>query len=105
MCPTMGRDARWQDSIGDARMPTPTLEEYLEVIYKLSRDGSVRPTMIADAIGVSGPTVTATLRRLEAQGLVARQGTDVVLTEDGLSESLLIVRKHRVAERFLVDTL
>ncbi|TLM98300.1 MAG: metal-dependent transcriptional regulator, partial [Actinobacteria bacterium] len=49
--------------------------------------------------------VTATLRRLESQGLVTREGTHVILTEAGLAESLLIVRKHRVAERFLVDTL
>lgn len=86
-------------------MPTPTLEEYLETIYKLSHAGSVRPTQIADAVGVSGPTVTATLRRLESAGLVVRSGTDVVLTQSGLAESVAIVRKHRVAERFLVDVL
>jgi DtxR family Mn-dependent transcriptional regulator len=86
-------------------MPTPTLEEYLETIYKLSQDGEVRPTPIAEAIGVSGPTVTATLKRLEAQGFVIREGKAVVLTDDGLSHALEIVRKHRLAERFLVDVL
>jgi len=86
-------------------MPTPTLEEYLETIYKLSSDGVAKPTQIAEAMGVSGPTVTATLRRLETQGFVSRQGTDVVLTPDGLARSVDIVRKHRIAERFLVDVL
>ena len=86
-------------------MTTPTLEEYLETIYKLSEDGFVRPTQIADAIGVSGPTVTATLKRLQARGLITRTGTKVVLTEEGVERSLDIVRKHRVAERFLVDVL
>lgn len=86
-------------------MPTPTLEEYLETIYKLSQEGPVRPTQIADAVGVSGPTVTATLKRLESRGLVERSGTDVVLTDSGFAQSLDIVRKHRVAERFLVDVL
>lgn len=86
-------------------MPTPTLEEYLETIYKLSVDGAVRPTQIADAIGVSGPTVTATLKRLEAHGLILREGKAVVLTGEGEARSLDIVRKHRVAERFLVDVL
>lgn len=86
-------------------MPTPTLEEYLETIYKLSGDGPVRPTQIADAIGVSGPTVTATLKRLESHGLVSRDGTKVELTAEGQARSLDIVRKHRVAERFLVDVL
>lgn len=87
------------------RMPTPTLEEYLETIYKLSLDGAVRPTQIADSMGVSGPTVTATLKRLEARGLIGRAGTDVVLTAEGVAGSLEVVRKHRVAEKFLVDVL
>ena len=86
-------------------MPTATLEEYLEAIYKLSQHGPVRPTQVADSVGVSGPTVTATLRRLETHGLVVRDGTKVVLTAEGLSRSLDIVRRHRIAETFLVDTL
>ena len=60
-------------------MPTATLEEYLETIYKLSESGPVKPTAIAESMGVSGPTVTATLRRLESHDLVTREGTDVVL--------------------------
>ena len=86
-------------------MPTAALEEYLESIYKLSQTGPVRPTQLAEAVGVSGPTVTATLRRLAAHGLVSREGTKVVLTDEGLRRSLDIVRRHRVAETFLVDTL
>jgi len=86
-------------------VPTATLEEYLEAIYKLSQDGLVRPTQIAESVGVSGPTVTATLRRLEAHGLVTRDGTKVVLTSEGSQRSLDIVRRHRIAETFLVDTL
>lgn len=86
-------------------MPTPTLEEYLETIYKLSGKGAVRPTQIADSVGVSGPTITATLRRLEAQGYTTRQGNVVSLTEKGLANALDIVRRHRISERFLVDVL
>jgi DtxR family Mn-dependent transcriptional regulator len=86
-------------------MPTPTLEEYLETIYKLSQQGVVRPSQIAEAMGVAGPTVTATLRRLETRELVTRSGTAVVLTELGQHDALEVVRKHRVAERFLVDVL
>jgi DtxR family Mn-dependent transcriptional regulator len=86
-------------------MPSATLQEYLESIYKLSQSGPVKPTAIAESIGVSGPTVTATLRRLEAQGFVSRQGTDVTLTREGTTSALDIVRRHRVAETFLVQTL
>lgn len=86
-------------------MPTPTLEEYLETIYKLSASGTARPTQIAEAMGVSGPTVTATLGRLEARELIVRDGRAVRLTESGTAEALDIVRKHRIAETFLVDIL
>jgi DtxR family Mn-dependent transcriptional regulator len=86
-------------------MPTSTLQEYLETIYKLSSEGVVRPTQIAEALGVSGATVTATLKRLQSRGLVEREGTKVVLTEEGVVESLEVVRRHRIAERFLVDLL
>ncbi len=86
-------------------MPTDTLEEYLEAIYKISLSGPVRPTAIAEAIGVSAPTVTVTLRRLASHGLVSRDGTNVLLTDQGLAQALDIVRRHRVSERFLVDIL
>ena len=86
-------------------MPTATLEEYLEAIYKIAESGTVRPTQIAESVGVSGPTVTATLHRLEAQGFVTRDGTAVVLTREGTSRALDIIRRHRVSETFLVDVL
>jgi len=86
-------------------MPSATLEEYLEVIYKLSLEGAVRPAQLAEALQVSAPTVTSTMRRLEAAGLVTRPGLGVELTETGRREALAIVRRHRIAERFLVDAL
>jgi len=86
-------------------MPSSILQEYLESIYKLSQSGPVKPTAIAESIGVSGPTVTATLRRLEAHEYITRDGTDVVLTTEGTARALDIVRRHRIAETFLVQTL
>lgn len=86
-------------------MPSETLEEYLETIYKLGEKGTVRPTPIADALGVSGPTVTATLKRLERRGFVTRPAGDIVLTSEGEALAIDIIRRHRVAERFLFDVL
>jgi DtxR family Mn-dependent transcriptional regulator len=86
-------------------MPSATLQEYLEAIYKISLDGEVRPTQVAEAISVSGPTVTATLRRLEAAGLITRPAGGVALTDQGRREAIEVIRRHRIAERFLVDTL
>jgi DtxR family Mn-dependent transcriptional regulator len=86
-------------------MPSATLEEYLETIYKISLTGSVRPTQLAEALSVSGATVTATLRRLETAGLVSRPEGGVALTDAGRREAMEVVRRHRIAERFLVDAL
>ncbi|MHB9002506.1 MAG: metal-dependent transcriptional regulator [Coriobacteriia bacterium] len=86
-------------------MATATLEEYLEAIYKLSEKGAVRPTQLASALDVSGPTVTATLHRLVTAGFITREDGDVVLTGAGRSLALDIIRRHRLSERFLVDVL
>jgi DtxR family Mn-dependent transcriptional regulator len=86
-------------------MPSATIQEYLEGIYKLSLKGEVRPTQIAEVLSVSGPTVTATLRRLESAGLITRRDGGVELTAQGLNEAVSVVRRHRLAERFLVDAL
>jgi DtxR family transcriptional regulator, Mn-dependent transcriptional regulator len=86
-------------------MPSATLEEYLESIYKIAEHGEVRPTQIAEALGVSGPTVTATLQRLEKAGLVVRPGGGVELTDEGRSQAVSIIRRHRLAEVFLHEVL
>jgi DtxR family transcriptional regulator, Mn-dependent transcriptional regulator len=86
-------------------MPSATLEEYLEAVYKLSENGAVRPTQLAEALSVSGPTVTATLRRLEAAGLIERPAGGVALTPTGRQQALSILRRHRLSERFLADVL
>lgn len=86
-------------------MPSATLEEYLETIYKLSQQGEVRPTQLAESLGVAGPTVTATLRRLQTAGLVERPDGGVSLTGTGVDQALSIIRRHRLAERFLADVL
>ncbi|MHB8761855.1 MAG: metal-dependent transcriptional regulator [Coriobacteriia bacterium] len=89
----------------EAGMPSATLEEYLEAIYKLAERGEVRPGALAEAMGVSAPTVTATLSRLKAAGLIQRREGAVELTLTGRQTALDIVRRHRLAERFLVDVL
>lgn len=86
-------------------MPSATLEEYLEAIYKLAEKGPVRPGQLAEAIGVSAPTVTATLGRLQAAGFIERPDGGVELTHAGRRGALDIIRRHRLAERFLVDVL
>lgn len=86
-------------------MPSATIEEYLEAIYKLAEKGPVRPGQLTEVMGVSAPTVTATLGRLQAAGLIVRPEGGVELTLAGRQGALDIIRRHRLAERFLVDVL
>jgi DtxR family Mn-dependent transcriptional regulator len=86
-------------------MPTSTLEEYIEAIYKLAQRGTVRPTQLAEAMAVSAPTVTNTLKRLETRELITRPGGAISLTPLGQAEALSILRRHRLAEIWLKDVL
>ena len=56
-------------------------------------------------MGVSGPTVTATLKRLESRGFITRSGGKISLSPQGEILALDIIRRHRISERFLVDVL
>jgi DtxR family Mn-dependent transcriptional regulator len=90
---------------GGVDVASETLEEYLEAIYKMAERGEDRPSRLADAMGVSSPTVTSTLKRLKSLGFVTRPDGAITLTPAGRAEALSIIRRHRLAERLLVDVL
>lgn len=86
---------------------TKESEEYLEAIYKLQkRNGIAKTTEIAKELDVALGSVTNTIECLEKKGLVEHQPyRGVKLTEKGVKEALKVIRKHRLAERLLVDAL
>ncbi|MBM3460624.1 MAG: metal-dependent transcriptional regulator [Armatimonadetes bacterium] len=90
---------------------TPTIsasvEDYLTAIYRLTPAGkAVGPTRLAEFMGLSAPSITLMVRRLSEQGLVLKDnGHGVVLSTDGECRALEVLRRHRLAERFLVDKL
>ena len=84
-----------------------TAVAYLRTIYNLGEDGvPARRARLCDRLGLSSPTVSQMVGRLQADGLV-RVGPDrqVELTSDGLALAVSSTRKHRLAERILVDML
>jgi DtxR family Mn-dependent transcriptional regulator len=86
---------------------SPTIEEYLEQIYRLEKEhGVARTKHIAEMVGVSLGTVTNTIKALEQQKLVVHEPyKGVKLTEDGLRIAIDVIRRHRLAERLLTDFL
>lgn len=86
---------------------TPAVEEYLECIYRLEEKfGVARTKDIVKMMGVTPGTVTNTVEWLEKNGLVTHQPyRGVKLTSRGRMIAIQVLRKHRLAERLLVDIL
>ena len=83
----------------------PAFEEYCECIFELDEDDvAVIQARIADRLQVSRPAVSEMIRRLEAEGLITNDGA-IRLTESGQELAQRVVRRHRLAERFLTDML
>jgi DtxR family Mn-dependent transcriptional regulator len=84
-----------------------TTEMYLRTIYELVEEGIVPlRARIAERLHQSGPTVSQTVARMERDGLLTVQGDrHLELTDQGLDLAVRVMRKHRLAERLLVDVI
>lgn len=81
------------------------MEEYCEAIFELREDDlSVIQARIADRLQVSRPAVSEMIKRMAADGLVSLDG-GIRLTAPGTRLAEQVVRRHRLAERFLTDVL
>ena len=84
-----------------------TTEMYLKAILELEEDGIVpMRARIAERLDHSGPTVSQTVARMERDGLL-RVGDDRQLefTETGRVTAIEVMRKHRLAERLLLEVI
>src|SRR3954447_6878165 len=85
----------------------PAVEEYLETILELEESGvPALRARIVERLGVSAPAVSETVKRLEREGYVTLDDNRVMrLTQSGRTYATSIMRRHRLAERLLVDVL
>lgn len=84
-------------------------EEYLETILELEEEG-IPPirARLAERLGISAASVSEAVRRLADQGYVEdSDGSDraLRLTSSGRELAVSVVRRHRLAERLLVDVI
>ena len=91
-------------------MPSESVENYLKAIYMLQQrspdDARVKNKDIAEVLGHALPSVTSMLKALAERGqidYVPYQG--VVLTTGGRRAALRVIRRHRLLELFLHETL
>lgn len=84
-----------------------TTEMYLRTVYELIEEGIVPlRARIAERLHQSGPTVSQTVARMERDGLLTVEGDrHLELTDDGRRLATRVMRKHRLAERLLVDVI
>ncbi len=87
--------------------PTPTIEDYLAIIYVMERDeGEVIAARLAESLEVAPPTVTVTLKRMERDGWVATgPGKSIHLTEKGSQAASSVIRRHMLTEWMLARML
>lgn len=84
----------------------PGSEACLEAIFVLSTEGEeVRAARVAEYLGVSAVTVSKGLRRLEEAGRVVARTPVIRLSPEGWRQAGLVVRRHRLLERWLADRL
>lgn len=85
-----------------------TEENYLKAIYHLSDGGSksVLTNELADAMNTKAASVTDMIKKLSAKEIISYEKYyGVNVTNKGKSEALIIIRKHRLWETFLVQKL
>ncbi|HYI25842.1 MAG TPA: metal-dependent transcriptional regulator [Thermomicrobiales bacterium] len=97
------------------RTPTPSpdprvtsaMEDYLKAAYHLEAEGGPITTQrMAEELGLSQPSVTNMVKRLDELNLVVHSPyRGITLTETGRRISLEVIRHHRLLELYLSEAL
>lgn len=84
-----------------------TEENYLKTIFKLSNsDIMVNTADLSRNLSVSAPTVNSMVKRLSEKGYILYEKyRPVMITKQGEIEAKGIIRRHRLAEMFLVEKM
>lgn len=82
-------------------------EDYLKLICRLSVGGKpVSVSSLASQLTVSSASANEMVRKLVDRNLVNYEPyRGVLLTEEGRSQAIGVIRRHRLWERFLADVL
>ena len=88
-------------------MSSASVEEYLEAIYKLKREGTLVPlSVLAERLAISSVSVNEMVRKLVRQKLVSYEPyKGVSLSPAGKAQALRVIRRHRLWEQFLAENL
>ena len=81
--------------------------EYLEAIYEMAEEGiPTQQARIAEWLDVTPASVSEAIKRLSRRGLVETgEKRRLHFTDEGRRAAESLVRRHRLAERFLVEVI
>lgn len=84
-----------------------TEENYLKAIFSLSNDnGEVSVNDLSKHLKIKMPTVTSMMKKLASKKLVDYQSyKPLKLTTEGKKVAMLVIRKHRLTEMYLVEKM
>src|ERR671921_886101 len=86
--------------------PSSSVGDYVKAIWEVAGIGAASTSDVADQLSIAPASVTNMFGRLREMGLVEYERYHgASLTEEGLSEALRLVRRHRLIETFLLDQL
>ncbi len=88
-------------------MISQTEENYLKAIFSLTNEkGRASVNDVSKQLGIKKPTVNSMMKRLAEKGLVEYESyRPPKLTEEGTKAAILIIRKHRLTEMYLVEKM
>jgi DtxR family transcriptional regulator, Mn-dependent transcriptional regulator len=84
----------------------PSSQDYVAAVYEMAEESI--PTVQAELarwMGVSPASVSEAVKRMRRDGLVEMDGRAVTFTPAGEELARNVVRRHRLAERFLVEVI
>ncbi|HLO17547.1 MAG TPA: metal-dependent transcriptional regulator [Anaerolineales bacterium] len=85
---------------------SPTIENYLSIIYVLERDNEpILGVHLAQLLNVSPPTVTNTLKRMARDGLIIMDKKGTRLTRNGKKSARTVLRRHMLTEWMMTRML
>jgi DtxR family Mn-dependent transcriptional regulator len=85
---------------------SPSARDYVAAIYEMAEEDI--PTLQANLarwMGVSPASVSEAMKRLRRDGLIERSGRELTFTRAGRELAEKLVRRHRLAERFLIEVI
>lgn len=86
---------------------TQSKEDYLKIIYEAElKNVEVNNKYIMKELGVSAASVSEMLKKLEKDGFVEyKPYRNIMITESGKAKAIVLVKKHRLWEVFLLRHL